>query len=374
MQNFKPKEKNLSIETLRGIAIIMMVAGHVIGASKETGLRVQDDSGWRYFYDSFEYLRMPLFTVISGFIYSFRPVEPGRLFPFLKGKARRILFPLIAVGTLHFLIQQLIPGTNSKHEIEDIWKIYLFPYEHFWFLQAIFLIFVFIAMIDHFKLISTTKKWFMVLLLTVLVRSFMPYFQGIFFCYKGFLNLLPFFVLGCGIERYQDLFRSKTVIRVLLILFIIAVSLQQFCLLKGMSINGLGYTTISLLAAGPGITLLFYIRKDVPVLSKLGYFAYGIYLFHVFGTAGSRILIMNLNGADITLLFFSGLLAGLGLPIIIELVIEKSPLLRMIFLGLRKQADKQLVAKLTQESQSDENMQLDSINVQLVNNSTINRP
>lgn len=343
MQHIKPEKKDLSIETLRGIAIVMMVAGHVIGASKETGLRVQDDSGWRYFYDSFEYLRMPLFTVISGFIYSLRPVESGRFLNFLRGKARRILFPLIAVGTLHFLVQQIIPGTNSKYEIEDIWKIYLFPYEHFWFLQAIFLIFVFIAIIDHFNFISTTKKWFIVLLLTVLVRSFMPYLQGNFFCYKGFLNLLPFFMLGCGIERYQDLFKSKVVIRGLLILFIIAVSLQQFCLLKGMNINGLQYTTISLLVAGPGITLLFYIRKDVSVLSKLGHFAYGIYLFHVFGTAGSRILLMNLSVEHITVLFSIGLLAGLGVPIIIELAIEKSQLLRMIFLGLRKQTDKQLV-------------------------------
>lgn len=343
MQNIKLEKKDLSIETLRGIAIVMMVAGHVIGASTETGLRVQDDSRLRYFYTSFEYLRMPLFTVISGFIYSLRPVESGRLLDFLRGKARRILFPLIAVGTLHFLVQQIIPGTNFKHEIEDIWRIYFFPYEHFWFLQAIFLIFVFIGLIDHFNLISSPKKWFIVLLLTALVRSFMPYFQGNFYCYKGFLNLLPFFVLGCGIKRYQDLFRSKIVIRGLLILFIIAVTLQQFSLLNNMSINGLRYTMISLLVAGPGITLLFYIRKNVPVLSKLGHFAFGIYLFHVFGTAGSRILLMNLSVEHITTLFSIGLLAGLGVPIIIELVIEKSQLLRLIFLGLRKQTGKQLV-------------------------------
>ena len=339
MQTNKVKTKDLSIETLRGIAVIMMVAGHVVGASKGTGLQVEDDSGWRYFYDSFEYLRMPLFTVVSGFVYSLRPVEPGRLLEFLKGKGRRILFPLISVGTLHFLVQHIIPGTNANYEITDIWKIYLFKYEHFWFLQSIFLIFVIISVIDNYQLISTEKKWLVVFLTCVLLRLTMPYLQGNFFSFKGFLNLLPFFVLGCGIERYKDLFNNRLVVRGLLIIFILAVSIHQLYLLNGKSFDRLDYAIMSFLVACPGIILLFHIRKNVPVLSKLGYFAYGIYLFHVFGTAGSRIILMHLNITNITFLFFVGLLAGLGLPIVFEYFIEKSPLLRTVFLGLRKKSN-----------------------------------
>mgnify|MGYP003803658645 FL=1 len=339
MQTYKVKTKDLSIETLRGIAVIMMVAGHVVGASKGTGLHVEDDSGWRYFYDSFEYLRMPLFTVVSGFVYSLRPVEPGRLLEFLKGKGRRILFPLISVGTLHFLVQHIIPGTNANYEITDIWKIYLFKYEHFWFLQSIFLIFVIISVIDNYQLISTEKKWLVVFFICVLLRLTMPFLQGNFFSFKGCLNLLPFFVLGCGIERYKDLFNNKLVVRGLLVVFILAVSIHQLYLLNGKSFDRLDYAIMSFLVACPGIILLFHIRKNVPVLSKLGYFAYGIYLFHVFGTAGSRIILMHLNITNITFLFFVGLLTGLGLPIVFEYFIEKSPLLRTVFLGLRKKSN-----------------------------------
>ncbi|HPJ68613.1 MAG TPA: acyltransferase [Desulfobacteraceae bacterium] len=339
MQTYKVKTKDLSIETLRGIAVIMMVAGHVVGASKGTGLHVEDDSGWRYFYDSFEYLRMPLFTVVSGFVYSLRPVEPGRLLEFLKGKGRRILFPLISVGTLHFLVQHIIPGTNANYEITDIWKIYLFKYEHFWFLQSIFLIFVIISVIDNYQLISTEKKWLVVFFICVLLRLTMPFLQGNFFSFKGCLNLLPFFVLGCGIERYKDLFNNKLVVRGLLVVFILAVSIHQLYLLNGKSFDRWDYAIMSFLVACPGIILLFHIRKDVPVLSKLGYYAYGIYLFHVFGTAGSRIVLMQLNITSITFLFSVGLLAGLGLPIVFEYFIEKSPLFRTVFLGLRKKTN-----------------------------------
>ncbi len=345
MQNKVSKTKDLSIETLRGIAIIMMVAGHVIGTSTEEGLRVSDDSGWRYFYRSFEYLRMPLFTVISGFVYSLRPVKPGDIFYFLKGKARRILLPMISVGTLHFILQQIVPGTNSKSEIAGIWKIYIFPYEHFWFLQSIFLIFIFIALIDHFELISTEKKWLIVFVLTAIGRSLLPHLEHNYFSYEGFLNLLPFFVLGCGIERYRNLFTNKTIIRGLLILFMLSVTIQQYLLVNGTEINFLELTLLSLLVASSGIILLFYIRKDISVISNLGHFAYGIYLFHVFGTAGSRILLMNLNITNTTVLFSIGLLAGLGIPIFIELLLERSQVLRMAFLGLQKQTAKQLTNK-----------------------------
>lgn len=167
----------------------------------------------------------------------------------------------------------------------------------------------------------------------------MPFLQGNFFSFKGCLNLLPFFVLGCGIERYKDLFNNKLVVRGLLVVFILAVSIHQLYLLNGKSFDRWDYAIMSFLVACPGIILLFHIRKDVPVLSKLGYYAYGIYLFHVFGTAGSRIVLMQLNITSITFLFSVGLLAGLGLPIVFEYFIEKSPLFRTVFLGLRKKTN-----------------------------------
>jgi len=335
MQNKVSKPKDLSIETLRGIAIILIVAGHVIGTNSEERLRVNEDSGWRYFYRSFEYLRMPLFTVISGFVYSLRPVEYGNIFKFLMGKVRRILLPMITVGTLHLILQQIIPGTNSKSDITDMWKIYLFPYEHFWFLQSIFLIFIFIAIIDHFQLISTEKKWLIVFIVTAIGRSFLPPLGYNYFSYEGFLNLLPFFVLGCGIERYRNTFTNKSIIRGLLILFIVVITVHQYLLVNRTEINFLENTLLSLMAASSGIVLLFYIRRNISVLSKLGHFAYGIYLFHVFGTAGSRIMLMNLNIINTTVLFVIGLLAGLGVPILIELLLERSKVLRMAFLGLQ---------------------------------------
>lgn len=68
------KEKGLSVETLRGLAIILVVMGHVIGNTPNAGLLVGDDTYYRIAYNFFIPLRLCLFTVISGYVYALFPV------------------------------------------------------------------------------------------------------------------------------------------------------------------------------------------------------------------------------------------------------------------------------------------------------------
>ena len=330
------KEKELSIETLRGFAILFMVAGHVIGNDPGYGMKLpMEHSGWRYFYFCFEYLRMPLFTVISGYVYSLRPVGNSTLLGFYTGKARRILLPMIFVSTIFFLTQYFVPGTNTKPNLSDWWKIYFIEYQHFYFLQAIFLVFVFIGLIDHFKLMLSIRNWLILFLITVLIRNFIPRFYPNVFSVSDFFSLLPFFILGCGINRFSDLFSGKSIVRPATIIFILAMLLQQFIWFSGYKMNYLEINTLSLFVACSGIIVLFYIRENIPFMSKIGYYAYGIYLFHVFGTAGSRIILWKLGVNQNIIIFSVGLFFGIVVPIIIELILEKSKITRMLFLGLK---------------------------------------
>jgi len=67
---------------------------------------------------------------------------------------------------------------------------------------------------------------------------------------------------------------------------------------------------------------------------KIGYFAYGIFLFHIFGTAGSRILLGSMGVESTMVLFMSGVLAGVGMPIIIEGMVRHHAATRRLLLGL----------------------------------------
>lgn len=222
------KRKEQSIETLRGIAIILMVAGHVIGDKGDTGLMVDDHSLWRYFYHSFEYLRMPLFTAISGFVYSLKPVSRNAIYSFIKGKSRRILLPFLFVGTLQYLMNALIPGVNNRVEISEIWKILIFSYGQFWFLQALFLVFLTVVILEVNGFLSSLKKWMISLFSSILVLVILaPFVMTKILSFTSYLYLLPFFLLGIGIQRYFDLLFKKWNLLIVLAFLIAGITIQQ---------------------------------------------------------------------------------------------------------------------------------------------------
>ncbi len=330
------KRKEQSIETLRGIAIILMVAGHVIGDNSATGLQVSDDSAWRYFYFTFEYLRMPLFTAISGFVYALKPLQTDHIGRFLKGKSRRIMLPFFTVATVQYLMNALVPYVNNPVPLGNIWRIYIFSYGQFWFLQALFLVFLTLIALEYYKVISNLKGWAITTGIAVAALLLINQNYTInYFSFSRYLYLLPFFLLGLGLNRFKDQLFRKPVIFILFLTLIITVTIQQLEWFEVISTRSHRFSAISVFVGISGIWLIFHIRRPFKWLAELGYYSYGIYLFHVFGTAGSRIFAKLLGIENMVLLFSIGLIFGLGFPILAELVILRNAILRRLFLGLR---------------------------------------
>ena len=114
-------EKNLSVETLRGIAILLVVVGHVVGSGPGGGMKIDFPHPLRYLYVWIDYIQMPLFTAIAGWAYALKPFSASSGFgSFVRKKALRLLVPMAAVGTLYFLVQYLMPGTNNKGELSQM--------------------------------------------------------------------------------------------------------------------------------------------------------------------------------------------------------------------------------------------------------------
>ncbi|WP_157822193.1 acyltransferase family protein [Shewanella sp. Actino-trap-3] len=64
----------MQIDTLRGIACILLVSYHVIGSTPMQGMKISTGL-LREINDLFVYIRMPLFAFISGVLYGFRPIK-----------------------------------------------------------------------------------------------------------------------------------------------------------------------------------------------------------------------------------------------------------------------------------------------------------
>jgi fucose 4-O-acetylase-like acetyltransferase len=331
MNNTQSK-KDLIIETLRGLAIFLMVLGHIIGSTADVGLKVPDGSGWRFFYYTFQFIRMPLFTVISGYVYAYKPLSR---FPstgkFIGRKVNRLLVPLLVVSTIFFLVQYITPGTNSKVRLGEIWEIYLFQYAHFWFLQGMIVVFLIVTLLERYHLLQTLKSS-LICLFVIAFIFFIDVPLTRFFSLNSVPFLLSFFILGLSLKRFHEKIFTKTNIIIAAVVFTFAMAYQLYAFDQSPLPSRLE-TGLTLAVGSTACMLLIWLGLQNEGLVWLGNFSFGIYLFHVFGTAACRIVLMKLHVSNQFIHVIGGLMLGLGLPILLQLVIPKGSVLALLFFG-----------------------------------------
>jgi len=332
-------KKDYAVETLRGVAIFLVVMGHVIGSGPDGGMTVAEDSGWRHLYFTFEYFRMPLFTVISGWVYALRPASWEKYRAFTTKKVRRILLPMIFVGTTYFLLQYLVPGTNKPGELSQIWRIYLFPYTLYWYLPSLFLVFLLVGLLDANAWLGRLAPWLAwtaaAFGLLLLRDTLIPEASPNYFSYKGGIYLLPFFLMGVGIQRFKDSFANRWLNLLLLSLFLLGLAVQQLGWYGIIQYDMDKNSGLGLLIGVAGTTLFFRLKWEIKWLIYFGGFAYSIYLFHSFGTAGGRILLQRAGVENEYLIFAVSLTAGMLGPILAEKILSQFGWTRTLFLGRR---------------------------------------
>ncbi len=214
--------------------------------------------------------------------------------------------------------------------------IYLFPYGQFWFLQALFIIFMAVTILEKFEVTTDFKRWsFSFLSAVILLMTVNATYQLKLFNLNGCLYLFPFFLLGMGLQRFSDKILIKPVLPLLLAVFILGLILQQLNWFELVALERQRHGLLSVVVGVTGICLVFYLKRSVTWLAKIGYFSYSIYLFHIFGTAGSRILLRIMGLENTLLLFLGGVFAGVGLSIFVEFILLNNALTRRVFLGLR---------------------------------------
>ena len=325
------------IQTLRGIACLLLVAFHVIGNHPTSGLHVDDDSFYRFFANLFKYVRMPLFAFLSGFVYACRPVLPHQIREFARRKAFRLVVPLLVVSTLYFLATSVAPqDANGNVPLDQWWRIYVFPYVHYWFLQAIILVFAAVALLDAFRLLSTPGRYFAVLLaaMAIYLRVDMDLADFAPFSWLGALWLAPFFLLGLGANRFKAILLQRSVIWACGIVFPAAMVLHALALSQGDTMTSRG-TTLGLLIGVTSALALLGLLPSVKPLERMGAYSFAIFLFHPFFVAAVRAVHKLLGVGSMELTFVVCLLAGVIGPVILQQALRGSPIASGLLFGER---------------------------------------
>ncbi len=326
----KKKTRNIEIDTLRGLACILLVSYHVIGITPDSGLRLQGGI-LKEINEMLAYIRMPLFTFLSGIVYGWRPYTSDWT-GFMKGKIRRLIIPMLFIGTIFAIFQTITPGTN--HSVENWFTLHLKPVAHFWFLESLFLIFLMIIPLEHAGILQRKTGFGVVFLIASICYT--ANIGTPWLSIAGFFYLFPYFLAGLYAERFPLNKLSLQQISSIM-LAVLLVLLFMYGHEYGGPRRSPNALTIGLLFC----MLLYLTRMKSTILASIGFYSYSIYLFHVFFTAGARIVLSRFGVTELWTLFTFALAAGLAGPVIVELVAARYNPAQILMLGKRPIAAKQ---------------------------------
>lgn len=256
------------IDQLKGLAIILVVMGHVCSHSFSI-----DGTGFNYFYSSFH---MPLFAFLSGiFSYKgFKEWNNHELLLFFKKKTCRIIIPFIWWGFCLSLCMN-----------KNLTDVYTGKIAALWFLPAIFYCMVTGVLANKIANSFKTKNELLLsITINVIIYLLLIYFyyshalSNVYF-YLSFIKLYPFFILGYLYERYKN-------IQYILSENQLSLSLSFFCFALCWIYKDVVNSKIALSGFFAINILIYYFKSNentIPnILSIIGRNSLEIYIFHWF--------------------------------------------------------------------------------------------
>ncbi|WP_431816635.1 acyltransferase family protein [Gordonia jacobaea] len=318
-----PVARNPAVDTLRGIACILLVCTHVIGHDAQSGIQVDDDSAFRWFVDSAVYLRMPLFSFLAGLVYAWRPLDSLGAYPeFMGKKVRRLLIPYLVFVPLIGVVQTYLPGANNPPEGNvATWLLYsISPY---WFLLSTFWIFAVVALLDSFKLLSRPEATLAAIAGLIVVNVLLPDAPTVLQAQNA-LTLSVFFLAGLATARFQFDSLRPAPLAALSVVFAALIAYTQFGVFGVLdyadSRSDLGGIAIGILF--PVLFLAF--RWQSRALAWIGVYSSGIFLLHSFAIGGTRAFLSKAGITSDGFQFFTLGVAGIFLSILGVIVLRKA--------------------------------------------------
>ena len=182
---------------------------------------------------------------------------------------------------------------NGKVPLGEAWRIYVFPYVHLWFLQAIVLIFAALVVLERVGALATFRRFAATLVCAMAAGATIGglAYESLF-SYENAIYLLPFFLLGLGANRFREVLLQPAVAWACTLAFVIAAAFHVNLVLQ---VGAVTPTLIVLVIGFSGVMALIYFTPRWRPLERLGAYSFTIYLFHPFAVAPSRKILQALD-------------------------------------------------------------------------------
>lgn len=269
---------------LKAFATVLVVVGHITRIFTSGGvIQVSNNAVCQFITDVIYSFHMPLFMCVSGAIY-FQCVKNGKYQSYrnmIKNKAKRLMLPYLFWGLFYVApVVKLLNITGLSFQKYVLFGIILgADSRHLWYLFSLFMIFIFIGMIDQ----AISHKWnnnilnvlFVVSAITSCIHQYIPTIFSMnysvrFFCYFVFGMLL-----SSNREKYLSILRKKQWIVVLSFgIFMIAFAFRNLKI--SVLITALSGIVVS-------FCFVIFIEKrwnDNFIVRLLKDYSMGIYIIH----------------------------------------------------------------------------------------------
>ncbi|OWK23420.1 hypothetical protein AJ87_37580 [Rhizobium yanglingense] len=131
------------LDIAKGIAIVLVVYGHASRGLEVAGL-ISFDGAWGYIDYLIYTVHMPVFFVVSGFLYERSREKPRDSWSFWTDKFVNIAWPYFLWTAIHVSIQTVMSGSgavNNDASLGRLLSIGWNPVSPFWFLYALLVAF-----------------------------------------------------------------------------------------------------------------------------------------------------------------------------------------------------------------------------------------
>jgi fucose 4-O-acetylase-like acetyltransferase len=302
------------VDYAKAIGIILVVYGHIARGLFNAGINIPE-STYRLA-DSVVYsFHMPLFFFLSG-LFFYQSLSKRGSIGLTLNKIDAIVYPYLIWSILQGVVEARLSNyTNGDVAFSDVFSLWE-PRAQFWFLYALFFVFVVSSIIYSF--ISEKYVGLVFILAGVLYLSgtVLPDVKAMSFV----ANNLVYFTLGMVFTKYDaaKFFSSNIALLTTMLVFIL--SQYLFHGYFGRLYTDKGVETLVLAC----VSILFVVSLSVAIsktpsrsLAYIGESSMAIYLMHILAGSGVRVILNKILSIDaLAIHLVIGCLAGVLLPLL----------------------------------------------------------
>jgi fucose 4-O-acetylase-like acetyltransferase len=311
------------VDYAKAIGIILVVYGHITRGLYNGGIEFSDN--YYHLFDSVVYsFHMPLFFFLSGLFFNKSFFKNGP-FNLVLDKVDTIFYPYIIWSLLQGSIEVFLSRyTNGSVSWVDVISLLWSPRAQFWFLYALFFIFILSSIIYSF----VSSRFVIFLFFDSVIIYLFPYLlpEGLVFNYIS--SYLVYFFLGIIFTRYGSVKYLSSIPVLLGVSFLFIFSQWFYHQYLSLGYDDVGIESLILAFISiifvVSISLWLTRNENFNFFSYIGASSMAIYLMHILAGSGARVILSTFLGVDSALIhLIVGCAVGVVLPLLVLFFIKK---------------------------------------------------